>query len=77
MNNSLCTKMTQMNEKILKSVTEKLNENFNRSLELATQIFQSMIMQVTKSLTNCFQNALAILMQRLDILMQRLDVELG
>ena len=59
MTDSLCAKLTQINEKILLSVTEKLNECFNKSMELMTQTFQSMLMQVAKSLAKCFQNALA------------------
>ena len=35
---SLCTKMTQMNGKILTSVTEKLIENFIGTIELMTDL---------------------------------------
>ena len=66
MTESLSAKLTQMNEKILLSVTEKLNECFNKSMELMTQTFQNMMMQVTKSLAECFQNALAPIIQKID-----------
>ena len=66
MTDSLCAKLTQMNEKIMLSVTEKLNECFSRSMELMMQTFQNMMTQVAKSLAECFQNALAPVVQRLD-----------
>ena len=43
MTDSFCTQMTEINEKIMMSVTEKLNKNFNRSIELMMQIYQSMM----------------------------------
>ena len=66
MTDSLCAKLTQMNEKIMLSVTENLNECISRSMELMMQTFQNMMTQVAKSLAECFQNALAPVVQRLD-----------
>lgn len=66
MTDSLCAKLTLMNEKIMLSVTEKLNECFSKSMELLTKTFQNMMTQVTKSMAECFQNALAPVLQRLD-----------
>ena len=66
MTDSLCAKLTQMNEKIMLSVTENLNECISRSMELMMLTFQNMMTQVAKSLAECFQNALAPVVQRLD-----------
>ena len=66
MTDTLCVKLTKMNEEIVLLVTEKLNECFNKSMELLLKTFQNMMTQVTKSMADCFQNALTPIMQRLD-----------
>ena len=59
-----------MNEKIMLSVSEKLNENFNRSMELMTQ---NMMTQVANSLADCFQNAPTPIMQKLESMDKKID----